>query len=80
MNSDPEKMKILLKKLETRTLDREEAKQLIPLLRKELESTRNKGNYQREGDIAILIDVLESYIRGTINLMIQPMSTPISVA
>jgi len=71
INTDKEKMHLLLERLENRTLDREMAKDLKPLLQKELQKAIQKGNIDREYDLRLLIDMLDSYIAGHINLMIM---------
>jgi hypothetical protein len=46
------------------------AKDLKPLLQKEVQKAIQKSNVDREYDLKLLIDMLDSYIAGLIDLMI----------
>jgi hypothetical protein len=53
-------------------LDRTGAMELIPMLKMDVEDARRKGKFQREADLSLLIDILDSYAYGRINLMKKP--------
>ncbi|MGB6529663.1 MAG: hypothetical protein WBF33_16265 [Candidatus Nitrosopolaris sp.] len=42
------------------------------LLQAEIRKAREKGDFEQEDDLMVLMDVLDSYISGRINLMIVP--------
>jgi hypothetical protein len=46
--------------------------ELIPMLKMDVEDARRKGKFQREADLSLLIDILDSYAYGRINLMKKP--------
>lgn len=68
---DREKMNPLLERLERGALDRDGAAELKPLLQKEMQKARQKGHVDREYDLQLLIDMLDSYIAGHIDLMVM---------
>ena len=70
-NTDRERMDLLLNRLEDGTLDRDTARdELRPLLQTEMKRAYEKGNYDRGDDLQLLIDTLDSYISGKIDLMV----------
>jgi hypothetical protein len=69
---NPEKIKILLKRLEDGTLERDDARDLMSSLRVELTKARKRGLVEGEADIAMLMDILNSYAKGRINLRVPP--------
>jgi hypothetical protein len=71
INSEREKMNLLLERLERGALDREGAAELKPLLQKEMQKARQKGHIDREYDLQLLIDMLDSYMAGHIDLMVM---------
>ncbi|MGA8080257.1 MAG: hypothetical protein WB988_00205 [Candidatus Nitrosopolaris sp.] len=42
------------------------------MLQAEIRKAREKGDFEQEDDLMVLMDVLDSYISGRINLMIVP--------
>jgi hypothetical protein len=69
INLDSEKMKLLLKRLEEGTLDKESARELRPLLQKEVQRLYNIGDYEQGDDLQLLADILDRYIAGIIDLI-----------
>jgi hypothetical protein len=73
INTDRERMNFLLQRLESGTLDRDTARdELIPLLKAEMQRANKKGDFDREDDLQLLIDMLDSYIAGKIDLSTRP--------
>ena len=68
MDYRPEKLDILLKKLELRMLTKDEAHEMIPLLEDELKGARTDGNVEYERILRGLLNILEMYIANKVNL------------
>lgn len=75
INPDPEKKRYLLNLLSMGLLDKEGAKQLRALLLKDIPSIQN---IERKKRIIQLINNLNKYISGEINLMLEPQVTNVS--
>jgi hypothetical protein len=69
INLDREKFNFLLQKLEQGMFDRDAVRELKPLLQAEIEEARRKGKFDRADDLSLLMDILNSYASGKINLM-----------
>jgi hypothetical protein len=72
IDPNPDKMNQLLERLEHGMLDRNAAMELKPLLQEQIEKARKKGKFQRADNLLLLVDILDSYISGRIDLMVQP--------
>jgi hypothetical protein len=70
-----ERMRYLLKRLSLAKLDRKGSKELRSLLQLKIERVGNKGDTERDADLSLLSDILSSYIKGTIDLMINHYKT-----
>jgi hypothetical protein len=65
---DKEKLDHLLQKLENRTLTRDEAKELVPLLEKEWKKALSKEDNNLSMEISSLLIALNAFISGRVNL------------
>lgn len=64
-----EKMVYLLRKLSQGRLDKEEAQELLPLLKEELEKAISLNKVNHAETLTRLVSSLSLYIEGKINLM-----------
>ena len=68
MDPSRQKMDLLLARLENGLLDIDGAQELKPLLIQEQINARSKGDKEYEKDLLLLIDILDRYLKGEINL------------
>jgi hypothetical protein len=66
------KKRYLLQLLSLGKLDRDSAGQLKPLLMEDLKKARAKNDIEHERDLGALIKILDSYIIGKVDLMVNP--------
>jgi hypothetical protein len=67
-----QKMRYLLSLLSLGKLTKELAGELKPLLIEELQKARSQNDIEHQKELSALIQILDSYLLGKVNLMVQP--------
>jgi len=67
-----QKMRYLLSLLSLGKLTKELAGELKPLLIEELQKARSQNDIEHEKELSALIKILDSYLLGKVDLMVQP--------